>query len=185
MARVKFIESVEEAQGQAKEAYEKLVSTGKITNMKRALLQDYATFDAFMGWYTSWNRLEQIIGLRAATIYAHAISTTNSCQLCSLFFISDLKALGIDPNSFELDEMEEILSKLAKQIVKDPTAVPDSYFDELRKFYNDSEIVAIVGFAAQMIATNNFNSVLKIDVDKRLLPIVGEFKPATWRANIK
>ena len=53
MARVKFIESVDEAQGKAKEAYEKLVSTGKITNMKRALLQDYATFDAFMGWYTS------------------------------------------------------------------------------------------------------------------------------------
>ena len=35
---------------QHEEAYEKLISTGKITNMKRALLQDYATFDAFMGW---------------------------------------------------------------------------------------------------------------------------------------
>ena len=160
MARVKFIESVDEAQGKAKEAYEKLISTGKITNMKRA-------------------------GQRAATVYAHAISTTNSCQLCSLFFISDLKALGIDPNGFEYEKNEEILVKLARQIVKDPTAVPDSYFEELRKFYNDSEIVAIVGFAAQMIATNNFNSVLKIDVDQRLLPIVGEFKPATWRKDIK
>jgi alkylhydroperoxidase family enzyme len=148
-------------------------------------LQDYATFDAFMGWYTSWARLVEIIGHRAATVYAHAVSTTNSCQLCSLFFISDLKALGIDPNSFEYEKNEEILVKLARQIVKDPTAVPDSYFDELRKFYNDSEIVAIVGFAAQMIATNNFNSVLKIDVDQRLLPIVGEFKPATWRKDIK
>ena len=166
MARVKFIESVDEAQGKAKEAYDKLVSTGKITNMKRALLQDYATFDAFMGWYTSWARLVDIIGQRAATVYAHAVSTTNSCQLCSLFFISDLKALGIDPNGFEYEKNEEI-------------------FDELRKFYNDSEIVAIVGFAAQMIATNNFNSVLKIDVDQRLLPIVGEFKPATWRKDIK
>ena len=185
MARVKFIESVEEAQGKAKEAYEKLVDAGKITNMKRALLQDYATYDAFMGWYTSWARLVEIIGLRAATVYAHAVSTTNSCQLCSLFFISDLKALGIDPNQFETTEQETILVKLARQIVKDPTAVPDSYFEELRKFYNDSEIVTIVGFAAQMIATNNFNSVLKIDVDKRLLPIKDEFKPATWRKDIK
>ena len=89
MARVKFIESVDEAQGKAKEAYDKLVTTGKITNMKRALLQDYATFDAFMGWYTSWARLVDIIGQRAATVYAHAVSTTNSCQLCSLFFISE------------------------------------------------------------------------------------------------
>ena len=185
MARVKFIETVEEAQGKAKEAYEKLVDAGKITNMKRALLQDYATYDAFMGWYTSWARLVEVIGLRAATVYAHAVSTTNSCQLCSLFFISDLKALGIDPNQFETTEQETILVKLARQIVKDPTAVPDSYFEELRKFYNDSEIVTIVGFAAQMIATNNFNSVLKIDVDKRLLPIKDEFKPATWRKDIK
>jgi hypothetical protein len=97
----------------------------------------------------------------------------------------EVKALGIDPNGFEYEKNEEILVKLARQIVKDPTAVPDSYFEELRKFYNDSEIVAIVGFAAQMIATNNFNSVLKIDVDQRLLPIVGEFKPATWRKDIK
>ena len=43
----------------------------------------------------------------------------------------------------------------------------------------------IVGFAGQMIATNNFNSVLKIDVDQRLLPILSEFKPATWRDAIK
>lgn len=185
MARVKFIESVEEAQGKAKEDYQKLIDAGKITNMKRALLQDSATYDAFMGWYASWGRLVEIIGLRAATIYAHAVSTTNSCQLCSLFFISDLKALGIDPNSFEVDEKEQALVDLAHQIVKDPTKVSDEQIATLKKFFNDSELVTVVGFAAQMIATNNFNSVLRIDVDQRLLPIVGEFKPATWREAIK
>ena len=41
------------------------------------------------------------------------------------------------------------------------------------------------GFAGQMIATNNFYSVLQIDVDKRLIPIIYEFKPATWRDNLK
>ena len=56
---------------------------------------------------------------------------------------------------------------------------------DLNLTVHKGEIVAIVGFAAQMIATNNFNSVLKIDVDQRLLPIVGEFKPATWRKDIK
>ena len=61
----------------------------------------------------------------------------------------------------------------------------DETFDELRKYFNDSEIVAIVGYAGQMIATNNFNSVLKIDVDKRLLPIINEFKPVSWRDDIK
>ena len=119
-----------------------------------------------------------------AVLYAHAISTTNSCQLCSLFFISDVKGLGLDPANLQYDEKEEVLTELGRQIVKNPTAVSDELFDRLRKFWNDREIVVIVGFAGQMIATNNFNSVLKIDVDKRLLPIIDEFKPATWREGI-
>ena len=184
MARVKFI-TAEEVTGKAKEAYDELASQGKLTNMKQALLQDYATYDAFMGWYTSWNRLVEIIGEKSATIYAHSVSTTNGCLLCSLFFISDLKALGLDPDHLEFDEKEKILAQLGAQIVKDPTNVSDELIDSLKKYYNDSEVVAIVGFAAQMIATNNFNSVLKIDVDERLLPIQGEFKPATWREDIK
>lgn len=184
MARVDFITETE-AQGKAKEAYTSLKDAGKLTNMKQVLLQDYATYDAFMGWYTSWNRLVEIIGLRAATIYAHSVSTTNGCQLCSLFFISDLKALGIEPEDFVADEKEQVLMELGEQIVKDPTDVSDELFAQLKAAYTDSEIVVIVGFAAQMIATNNFNSVLKIDVDERLLPIKDEFKPATWREDIK
>ena len=96
-----------------------------------------------------------------------------------------MKALGLNPDELSLDEKEEVLVDLAQQIVKDPTSVSDEVFEKLKSFFSDSEIVAIVGFATQMIATNNFNSVLKIDVDERLLPIQGEFKPATWRENIK
>lgn len=183
MARVRFVEA-NEVEGKAKEAYDNYVKAGKLTNMKKALLLDYPTYDAFMGWYTSWERLVEIIGLQAATIYAHSISTTNSCKLCSLFFISDLQALGLDPYDLHLTEQEQLLSDLGEQIVKNPTAVSDELIADLKKFYNDTELVVIVGFAAQMIATNNFNSVLQIDVDKRLVPIQDEFKPATWRDNI-
>lgn len=184
MARVEFLKE-EEATGKAKEAWEEQTKNNNLTNMKKALLQDYATYDAYMAWYTSWKRLVEVIGERSAVIYAHAISTTNSCQLCSLFFISDLKALGLDPADPAYDEKELVLAELGTQIVKDPTAVSDDLFERLKGFWNDSEIVAIVGFAGQMIATNNFNSVLKIDVDKRLVPILDEFHPATWRKGIQ
>ena len=53
MARVQFVKQ-DEVTGKAKEAYDALASQGKLTNMKQALLQDYATYDAFMGWYTYW-----------------------------------------------------------------------------------------------------------------------------------
>lgn len=184
MARIKLLE-LEETSGAERERYQVLADANKVTNMKKGLLQDAATYDAFMGWYTSWNRLVEIISEREATVYAHAISTTNSCQLCSLFFISDLKALGINPADFEPTEREKLLTELGEQIVKDPTAVSDELFARLKKEWKDNELVAIVGFATQMIATNNFNSVFKIDVDQRLLPIQKEFKPATWRKNIQ
>ena len=153
--------------------------------MKLVMLQDYGTYKAFMGWYDAWESLEKAVGLRAATIFAHSVSTTNGCLLCSLFFISDLKALGLDPNNFETSENEKLLQQLGQQIVKDPTKVPDELFEGLRKFYTDEQIIIIVGFGAQMQATNNFNSVLGVDVDKRLLPLKELFKPATWRENIK
>ncbi|MBP5623977.1 MAG: hypothetical protein J6X36_03825 [Lachnospiraceae bacterium] len=184
MARV-HLKTPEELTGEAKKAYDELNSKGKITNMKLVMLQDYGTYKAFMGWYDSWASLEKTVGLRAATIYAHAISTTNGCQLCSLFFISDLKELGIDPASFETSENEALRQQLGQQIVNDPTKVSDELLNGLRKFYSDEEIIIIVGFGAQMQATNNFNSVLGVDVDKRLLPLKDEFKPATWREVIK
>ena len=184
MARIKLVE-LGETTGAEKERYEELAGRNAVTNMKKGLLNDAATYDAYMGWYSSWQRLVEVVGEKDAILYAHAISTTNSCQLCSLFFISDVKGLGLDPANLNYDEREEVLTELGRSIVKDPTAVSDELFEKLRTFFDDKEIVVIVGFAGQMIATNNFNSVLQIDVDKRLLPIIDEFKPATWRDNLK
>ena len=184
MARVE-LKQPEELSAESKKAYDELNSKGKITNMKLVMLQDYGTYLAFMGWYDSWASLVNVVGQRAATIYAHSVSTTNGCLLCSLFFISDLKELGLDPKNLELSENEKLLAQLGQQIVKDPTKVSDELLDGLRKFYTDTEIIVIVGFGAQMQATNNFNSVLGVDVDKRLLPIKDEFKAPTWRENIK
>ena len=184
MARVEFV-TRDQLSGKALEAWDSQEKNNNLTNMKKALLQDYATYDAYMGWYTSWNRLVEVIGEKDATLYSHAISTTNSCQLCSLFFISDIRELGLDPENLELNERQQVLVELGQQIVKDPTAVSDELFDRLRKFFTDPEIVAVVGFGAQMIATNNFNSVLQINIDDRLLPIKDQFKPATWRNSSK
>lgn len=184
MARIKLLE-LEETTGAERERYEELAGRNAVTNMKRGLLQDAATYDAFMAWYTSWNRLVEVIGEKDATIYAHSISATNSCMLCSLFFISDLKALGLDPSNLEFTEKENLLVQLGQQFVKDPTAVSDELFAQLKEQWSDKELVVIVGFASQMVATNNFNSVFQIDIDQRLVGIKDEFKPATWRKDIK
>ena len=184
MARIKLVEQ-NEATGAEKERYDELAGRNAVTNMKKGLLNDAATYDAYMAWYTSWNRLVEVIGEKDAILYAHKISTTNSCQLCSLFFISDVKGLGLDPANLVYDEKETLLAQLAEQIVKDPTAVSDELIDNLKKFFNDQELVVIIVFATRMTATNHCNAVFNIDVDNRLLRLIDKFKPATWREAIK
>ena len=181
MARVKFVE-YEQAQGRVKEAFDQQIAkNGSVTNMKKALLNSIDVYDSYLTWYPLFARVNEIVGKRAAIIFAHSISTTNGCELCSLFFISDLRALGEDPKSFSMNETETMLSELGKQIVKDPNGVTDELFDNLKKRFTDEELVVLVGFAGQMIATNNFNSVLRVDVDQRLVPLLPEFEPETWR----
>ena len=169
----------------ASKAWDDLDQKGTLTNMQQTLLRDYGTFLAYRAWHYSWDSLVATLGIKDATIFAHAISRTGSCLLCSLFFVSDLRDLGVDPNEFEPDEREQLLIDFAESIVKNPTAVPDELFARVRKAFNDDEIVVIVGFAGQMIAGNTFNSVLKVDVDGRLKPLEHTFTPATWRDAIK
>lgn len=172
----------EDAQGKIKEAFDaQIKKSGSITNMKRVLLQSYEAYSAYMGWYTLYARMQEFLGERASMIFSHAISTTNGCLLCSLFFIKDLRDMGLDPNNIEFDDKENLLVEFGQQIVKDPNGVSDELFEKLRKYFSDEELVVLVAFAGQMMATNNFNAVLQVEVDERLTPYKGEFKPETWR----
>jgi hypothetical protein len=175
--------SYEETTGPLREAFDyQLKKSGGASNMKRVLANSWPVYDAYMGWYTIYERLLEVLGKRGAVIYSHAISTTNGCLLCSLFFIYDLHDLGEDPKNLTLDAKEDLIVRLAGQIVKDPNGVTDELFAELKTYFNNEEIAVLEGFAGQMIATNIFNSVLDVDPDERFVPIIGEFEPETWRA---
>jgi hypothetical protein len=172
----------EETTGKQREAFDyQLKKSGSISNMKRALANSWPVYDAYMGWYTIFDRLLEVLGKRGATLYSHAISTTNGGLLCSRFFIYDLHDLGEDPKNPALDAKEDLIVRLGRQIVKDPNGVSNELFAELEAHFNHEEIAVLVGFAGQMIATNIFNSVLEVDPDERFVPIIGEFEPETWR----
>ncbi|WP_312348803.1 hypothetical protein [Actinomyces sp.] len=170
MARIRPLTEHELDPVQA-EDYEELVRRNHVTHMQRTLIRDRATYRAYDAWHLSWDRLVQVVGERAATVFAHAISETNECQLCSLYFVSDLRALGVDPHDYVPTEEEKVLTELGQAIVRDPNAVPAELFDRLLARHSSDEVVVIVGFAGQMIATNTFNSVLQVDLDGRLLPL--------------
>ena len=65
---------------------DQIAKHGRITNMKRTLLQHVPSFRAYMEWYTLYDELKPVIGDRALSLFSYAISNGNHCLICSTFF---------------------------------------------------------------------------------------------------
>ncbi|GAB2528830.1 hypothetical protein [Spirosoma aerophilum] len=48
--------------------------------------------------------------------------------------------------------------------------MPDNLYAPIADRFTDEQIVVLVAFAGQMIATNVFNNVLNVDIDEYLYP---------------
>ena len=67
-------------------------------------------------------------------------------------------------------EEEDLLIRYGRAIVSDANNIPKELFDELKKHWNEEQIVAITAFATIMIATNIINKSLDIELDDNLIP---------------
>lgn len=56
------------------------------------------------------------------------------------------------------------------QLKRHANNIPKELFDELKKYWNEEQIVAITAFATIMIATNIINKSLDVDLDDNLIP---------------
>lgn len=143
---------------------------GPLTNMKETLIHSLPTFHALMEWFPLEAEIEAFLGERAVNFFCYAISTTNECLLCSIFFKKILDDEGIDFKTFAFTEEEQILIDYGQAIVKDANNIPSSIFDRLKSKWSEEQIVAITGFATIMIATNIINKTLQIELDEELIP---------------
>jgi alkylhydroperoxidase family enzyme len=145
-----------------------LEKSGRVTNMKKTLLNDLTAFKAYQEWYPLNEEIEKFIGDRGAMIFSHAISSRNECLLCSTFFRKILIERGEDPANLKLDDREKILVEFGIQLAKDANGVSDELFGNLKKYFDERQIVLLTAFAGIMIATNVFNSALRIELDDYL-----------------
>lgn len=149
---------------------EQIRVNGKITNMKLTLLHSIPAYHALMEWFPLEKTIETFLGERAVNFFCYAISEENDCLLCSAFFRKILKELQIDFDTFAFTEEENLLIQYGKAIVQDANHIPAELFSDLKKHWNEEQIVAITAFATIMIATNIINKSLDIEVDDNLIP---------------
>jgi hypothetical protein len=147
---------------------------GRITNMKATLGHSLLAFDVYMQWYPLYLETERILGKRLAYLYAYAISSASECPLCSVFFRKIIIDAGERPEAIELTISQQQLLDLGSSIARYQGNIANHVYDAVAKHYSNSEMVILIAFAGQMVATNIFNNVIETDVDDYLV----EYLPA-------
>lgn len=159
------------ASAEEKARIDKLMEgNGRLTNMKLTLLHSEPAFHALMEWYTLERELEKFLPERTINFFSYAISNENDCLICNTFFTQILVDAGIDFDTFAFSEEEKLLIDYGRAIVQDANRVPSEIFDDLKKHWNEEQIVLITAFATIMIATNLINKTLQVELDERLIP---------------
>lgn len=158
------------AQGDALKEYDNQIEKhGRITNMKKTLLNDVPSFKVLMEWYPLRDRVAEIIGDFGVNVFSHAISSQNKCLICSTFFRRILKDGGFDPDNLVLGKREQLLADYGAACVNMPVVVDDALFARMKEEFSDSEIVLLTAFAGMMIATNLINNALQVELDEYLI----------------
>lgn len=153
---------------------------GCITNMQSVLCYSLPAFEAYMQWYPLYEELEKLLGERMARLYAYSISGASDCTVCSTFFRKLIIQSGENPDSLQLSLDERKVVDFGSSIAKCKGNIADHVYNSLSYQYSKNEMVLLVAFAGQMIATSVFNNVVEIDMD----PELKSYQPAVisiWR----
>lgn len=168
MARVEQI-NYETASKEIKKAHDyHIENVGRMTNMKRTLLQNVPTFEVLMEWYKMRDEAAKFLDDLEINFFCHAISSENECVICSLFFVKIMKDNGIDHRNYEFTARQQALIDFGQAIVRNPRTINEEVFAAIKTHFTDKQIVVLTGFAGMMIATNLINNVLEVEVDDYL-----------------
>lgn len=153
----------------------------RITNMKATLGRSLLSFQVYMQWYPLYEQLKQLLGNRMAYLFAHAVSEGSSCPVCTTFFRRIIIDNNEQPEDLKLTDHEQLLLDFGSEIARNKGEVADALYEQIGQQFTDSQVVLLVAFAGQMIATNVFNNALQVDIDEYLYPYVSLTQQPTSR----
>ena len=137
--------------------------------MKATLAHSLLVFDIYMEWYPLYAAVEKILGKRLAYLYAYSISYASDCPLCSTFFRKIIVDAGERPEALEVTPSEQKILEFGSSISKHHGKIPDDVYNATATQFNKKDMIVLIAFAGQMIATNVFSNVTETDIDEYLL----------------
>ena len=153
-------------------AFEKHITDyqARITNMKATLGHSLLAFEVYMQWYPLYEQVKQLLGERLAYLYAHAISSGSNCPLCTTFFRRIIIEHGEDPDKLSITPEEQQVLNLGSEMARNQGQIPDTIYEQVAPRYTEQEMVILLAFAGQMIATNVFSNAIQTEIDPYLIP---------------
>ena len=175
MARIKPLD-IEKSAPSVKRAFQNHIDAyhARITNMKATLGYSQIAFEAYMQWYPLYEEVKKITGERLAYLFAYAVSYAADCPLCTTFFRKIIIDAGEQPENFEVSNQEQHLLTFGSDMAKNKGLIRHEIFEAVKAIYTDEQMVVLIAFAGQMIATNIFNNVIETEIDDYLIPYLSK-----------
>ncbi len=119
MARIPQID-YDSAPAEVKKAHDEHMKIGRMTNMKRTLLNNVPSFKALMEWYTLRDEAAKFLTSLEINLFSYAISAENDCLICSTFFRKILRDEGIEFEEFSFTPRQQALVSFGRIIADNP-----------------------------------------------------------------
>ena len=155
---------------------------GRITNMKATMGHAPLAFEVYMQWYPLYERVKSLLGDRLAYLFAFSVSEGSNCPLCATFFRRIIIDHGERPEALQLTDWEQTVLDFGSHMARHQGRIPEDLYAAVAGRFTDEQVVILVAFAGQMIATNVFNNALEVEIDEYLTPYL-PLTPATPHGN--
>ena len=118
-----------------------------------------------LGWRALRDEIAPWIGERAVTLFSYAISDEYGSAVTTRYFRDILIAAGDDPDHPQVTETEQLIIDWGRLIVSSPRDIPEAFYARLEGAFTPGRRLALLSFAARVVAINLVNTVGRVPVD--------------------
>jgi uncharacterized peroxidase-related enzyme len=167
--------TIEQASQEVKDTFEKLASRGgKVPNIFAAMGHRPALLNAFLPLYKAIIN-EGTVGAKYKELAYLRASMVNGCEYCTRAHIASSKGAGVTAEQVAalpfysrsplFDEKEKATILYADRVTRGAAGMREPALQELRKFYDEGQIVELTLTICMANFTNRFNDAVELIPD--------------------
>ena len=175
MARVKYIEEETTDNPVVKEAFGRMrQKRGKVTNIYKALAHKPSILNTIGPFVAAVQQPDELDPKLKERIILRVSKLNRSAYCChaheqisaKMGFSKDEIDEMNNPGSAKIGDAEKAALSYAEALTVNPGSIPDAVYENLNKYYSESQIVEITMIAALYNMINRFNEALKLDPEE-------------------